>query len=423
MSSDSEALGNELHEARQRRDLTLDQAEKQTRIRAKYLEALEQGNYTVLPTPVQTRGFLRNYARFLGLDGDLVVAQYDTALQGGRRRGRRPNLHSAAVPAAKKTQPTQPVIVAPAASFVPVPDDIHDRRGHRSWLGTLVIGVVVLALFGAVLFFGAQGLQSFLASNNSGGPNNGVILTPLSSDASPTAPPASPAKGPTATPVRPTPLPIPAQPATAPVGASGVTLQLQITERTWLRVIVDGSVIYVGSAAPDTMLQYQGNRIQLRAANGVGVHAVFNGQDLGVLGARGQSIDQTFTAGGVVKASPTPEKPGGNPPGDTGPATEQSANTSPGATFSFPAPLSATAPATARPHLDATATLYPTLPPTATHTPTPTVTFTPTMTLTPRITATPTPTFTPSITFTPSVTPLALPHDTSTAESGEIRPK
>src|SRR5512138_2569374 len=108
MSSDSEALGNELREARQQRDLTLDQAEKQTRIRAKYLEALEQGNYTVLPTPVQTRGFLRNYARFLGLDGDLMVAQYDAALQGGRRRGRRPSLHSgAAVPAAKVTQ-TQP---------------------------------------------------------------------------------------------------------------------------------------------------------------------------------------------------------------------------------------------------------------------------------------------------------------------------
>src|SRR5690242_6312205 len=96
--SDAQVLGSELRAAREARDLTLDQAEQQTRIRVKYLEALEEGNYGILPSAVQARGFLRYYARFLNLDADLVVGRYD-ALQGGRRRRR-------AAPAVSVEDPT-----------------------------------------------------------------------------------------------------------------------------------------------------------------------------------------------------------------------------------------------------------------------------------------------------------------------------
>src|SRR5690242_17930367 len=100
MSSDAEALGQELRTAREARDLTLDEAERQTRIRAKHLDSLEQGNYAALPSAVQARGFLRNYARFLGLDADEMVARYDDA-QSGRRR--RPRVRKAAPPPAARS--------------------------------------------------------------------------------------------------------------------------------------------------------------------------------------------------------------------------------------------------------------------------------------------------------------------------------
>jgi transcriptional regulator with XRE-family HTH domain len=408
MSSEAEALGNELREARQGRDLTLEQAEKQTRIRARFLEALEQGNYSILPSAVQARGFLRNYARFLNLDPDWVVARYDAALQGGRRRGRRTEPPRYA-PAATSRQTRQPGVAIPPATFAPATTEPRERRQRRSWFRTLVASVIALMLLGGALFAGTQGLQSILSSDSS----SGAILSPLPRDVSPTVLPITPTAVVTATPVRPTPLPIPTLPATQPAAAAGVTVQLQITERTWLRVIVDGQVSYMGSATPNTILQYQGNSVQVRVANAVGVHAVVNNQDLGVLGARGQIVDQTFTAGGPIPASPTPPKSAGN---------VQSVITSPQATF-----LLTVTPSRLR--SNATPTEYPTLPPTHTATPTSTATATATITLTPSITytpsatRTPTKTLTPSATFTPSHTPLFLPHDTPTPEGGEIRPK
>src|SRR5215468_2030225 len=116
--SDAQVLGSELRAAREARDLTLEQAEQQTRIRSKYLEALEEGNYSVLPSAVQTRGFLRNYARFLNLDADLIVARYD-ALQGGRRRRKVAPAASAEDPTmlspSRRTKEMRPVLVKPPA--------------------------------------------------------------------------------------------------------------------------------------------------------------------------------------------------------------------------------------------------------------------------------------------------------------------
>src|SRR5581483_7878935 len=137
--SDAEALGSELREARQGRDLTLDQVEQQIRIRAKFLEALEQGNYAALPSPVQARGFLRNYARFLGLDGDLMVSRYDAALQGGRRRGRRVEPGEAPLTPTSAPRRTQTVQIQspPSAPYVPPPPpavvEKPERRRSRSW--------------------------------------------------------------------------------------------------------------------------------------------------------------------------------------------------------------------------------------------------------------------------------------------------
>lgn len=61
-------LGETLQRARQARGMTIDDAERATRIPRRYLEALEQGNFAILPAPVYARGFLRSYSGYLGLD-------------------------------------------------------------------------------------------------------------------------------------------------------------------------------------------------------------------------------------------------------------------------------------------------------------------------------------------------------------------
>lgn len=71
-------LGSSLREARERGDLELSRVERDTRIRAKYLTALEDERFDRLPAPVYARAFLRSYAAYLGLDGQRFVDEYDS---------------------------------------------------------------------------------------------------------------------------------------------------------------------------------------------------------------------------------------------------------------------------------------------------------------------------------------------------------
>ena len=70
------SLPERLYDARERKGVDLYRAERDTKIRARYLGALERGDYRELPGAVYTKGFLRNYALYLGLDPDEVLDQW-----------------------------------------------------------------------------------------------------------------------------------------------------------------------------------------------------------------------------------------------------------------------------------------------------------------------------------------------------------
>jgi Helix-turn-helix domain len=71
-------IGNSLREARVRQGLDYPQIELATKIRAKYLRALEDEQFGVLPAQPYVKGFLRTYAEYLGLDGQLYVDEYSS---------------------------------------------------------------------------------------------------------------------------------------------------------------------------------------------------------------------------------------------------------------------------------------------------------------------------------------------------------
>ena len=75
------AIGTTLREARRRQGLDLAECEAATKIRPRYLVALEEEQFEILPEPAYVRGFLRTYAGFLGVDADLVVDEYDSRLE------------------------------------------------------------------------------------------------------------------------------------------------------------------------------------------------------------------------------------------------------------------------------------------------------------------------------------------------------
>ena len=71
-------IGNSLREARLRQQLEFAELEQTTKIRSKYLKALEDEQFDVLPAPTYVKGFLRNYADALGLEGQLYVDEYNS---------------------------------------------------------------------------------------------------------------------------------------------------------------------------------------------------------------------------------------------------------------------------------------------------------------------------------------------------------
>ena len=71
-------IGNSLREARLRQGLDFPEIEQGTKIRGKYLRALEDEQFDVLPAQTYVKGFLRSYAEYLGLDGQLYVDEYNS---------------------------------------------------------------------------------------------------------------------------------------------------------------------------------------------------------------------------------------------------------------------------------------------------------------------------------------------------------
>jgi hypothetical protein len=78
-------VGTILREARNRRNVELSEVEAATRIRFRYLRAIEDEEWDVLPGGVYTRGFVRTYASFLGLDGDRLVNDYREGVEPWHR--------------------------------------------------------------------------------------------------------------------------------------------------------------------------------------------------------------------------------------------------------------------------------------------------------------------------------------------------
>ena len=117
-------LGNNLREARQHRRIDLVIAEQDTKIRSKYLAALETEDFDILPGPVFVRGFLRTYSRYLGLDPQLFVDEYNA------RFGRFEDVE----------EHGSPVLGRPGLAQERV------NRGRRTMRSFVIISLIALAL-------------------------------------------------------------------------------------------------------------------------------------------------------------------------------------------------------------------------------------------------------------------------------------
>ncbi|HZA60373.1 MAG TPA: helix-turn-helix transcriptional regulator [Actinomycetota bacterium] len=123
-------IGRALRTARLRRGKSIEEASRETRVKAEYLNALERERYDVLLGDVYVRGFLRSYARYLGLNPEKVLAAYSRIY--GRRRP---------APA--------PVHRAPGVGVESIVDP-PERHRRTAWLLAAAAATILLISAGAV---------------------------------------------------------------------------------------------------------------------------------------------------------------------------------------------------------------------------------------------------------------------------------
>ncbi len=111
-------LGDAFRSERSRRGISLNDAERTTRINRVYLEAIEDGRLETLPAPVYTRGFVRLYARYLGLDPVAAVDAIPEGLPRPAGLEPMPGMRRSAPPTIPLPPLTPPVIVAAVLGLI-----------------------------------------------------------------------------------------------------------------------------------------------------------------------------------------------------------------------------------------------------------------------------------------------------------------
>jgi cytoskeleton protein RodZ len=97
-----EAVGKKLREARARRKLSLEEVEGETKIRVRYLQAIENEDWDQLPEDTYARAFIRTYGRFLGLDGERLAEEHRRSRGAARPGERLPRVDPRPRPAVRK---------------------------------------------------------------------------------------------------------------------------------------------------------------------------------------------------------------------------------------------------------------------------------------------------------------------------------
>jgi cytoskeletal protein RodZ len=242
---------------------------------------MEEGAFDQLPSPVQTRGMLANYATFLDLDPDAILLRFADALQAR---------HRVKYPERLRTQDLLKVApsIPPLRTFV---------------ASDLIFGVVMAVLLGVLAVWGVARVMSSGETEQSTLPTAPSISDVLAGTPQPTA-----VEEVTFVPLAGTQFASITEEATAePLelpADTNVQVIVDVVERTFIRVSVDGEVVFEGRVVPGNTFTYDAQeQVSVLTGNGAALLIKYNGRDLGLMGDFGQVVSQIYLAS--VLATPT----------------------------------------------------------------------------------------------------------------------
>jgi len=261
-------LGDEFRAAREARHLALADVSDQIHIRSVYLQSIEEEDWAAIAAPVYVRGFIRTYARFLGMDPEGAVEAYNADMEDAEREA------------------DGPVRVAPARS-----------RGPSIWIWLAAAAAVVLLCFVGYSYYQLQ--TTGAAASPAPAEDLGGSAAPASPEGSPEAsgseaPGAAAVASPESTTGDLVSTPGPS-PSASPLVAA--TLEVNVTDRAWVRVDVDGRRQMEGIYPAGTIKSFRGKTAYIRTGNAGGVTLVVDGKSLGKMGPSGAVVEKTYTLG------------------------------------------------------------------------------------------------------------------------------
>ena len=282
-------FGEKLRRERELREITLEEVATATKIGTRSLRALEEEKFDRLPGGVFNRGFVRAYARYVGIDEDEAVLDFLEASKEAEHETEEFN---------------KIAVIARQVESSRAPEPGARRRGAMAFACTL-LGVLVLA---GVALAGwpyldkwrhespAQGklakLQSLYqqvqAATKTSTPSTAAAPSAVqsSSEIKPPAPAASPVST--------------ESPAAAPAG-NVISLVVSARQRSWIEVTADGKVVMRGTIDPDSSDQAQRTftartQLVLVTGNPNGIELTFNGRPFKINGPMSRTRSLTFSA-------------------------------------------------------------------------------------------------------------------------------
>jgi len=275
------AFGDRLRREREMRGITLDEITESTKISRRHLEALEGEHFDQLPGGVFNKGFVRAYARFLGIDGDQAVADYS---------------------AASNEQP-EPEDKFPLEIHQEPNRDLNPRRSY------LPLVFAIAALVGVLVGY-AFWVKSKPHTNESAAGSTQPTPSAAATVAPPVTVPAStpaPAQQSVSPTRETTTASSPSQPTQAtpekPVKPEKVfVVQVKAKEDSWVSIVADGKSVMERVLTADKKKKIKaGKTLVLRTGNAGGIEVTFNGVSLGSLGNENEPRTLTFNAAGLVQ--------------------------------------------------------------------------------------------------------------------------
>ncbi len=283
------SFGENLRREREMRGITLEEISAATKISVRFLSSIENEDFSRLPGGIFNRGFVRAYARYLGLDEDPILEEYQLA-------------------ARTRTE-------VDLSQFSPPRTHSYQERRPRRTLWAVLIAIGLLAIGISLWHYTHRTVEvpslpenALPAKNSQAGQPQSARATSTSSASSPAGSGVQQAK--TVAPggvLAATSTTPPAAPKLPPVPDTDGKLVLQIatTESSWVAIDADGKSMMQGVMAPNMVKTFEADtNFDVLTGNAQGVTLTLNGQTMKPLGREGEVKQVHLTWNSLQKPNP-----------------------------------------------------------------------------------------------------------------------